>query len=206
MGTIQQPMKLVRISLAFKRLSAVLLAVFGQAVYTAVNGNTSFPAPYPALLLLQNAVNDLISKIALQQPGNKASTSAVKDAVVELNRILKALAGYVEFESNRNQTMALTSGFSILLGRMAKATVFTALQGLQSGSVDVNSPVGGKSYIWGYTTDPVGSTAWLVAATTTQAYYTINGLAPGTKYWFRVALVTPDGQQDWSTPIMVHVV
>jgi len=199
-------MKEVRISLAFKKLSAVLVAVFGQAVYTAMFNNVSFPSTYPALSLLQAAVNNLVAKIALQHPGDKASTSAVNDAKRELNRVLKALSGYVEFESNTDQTKALTSGFSIVLARQAVASVFAAVQGLQSGSVEVSCPSGGKSYFWQYTIDPIVASNWLVAAVTTQSSFTINGLTPGTKYWFRVALVTPEGQQPWSVPVMVHVV
>ncbi len=86
------------------------------------------------------------------------------------------------------------------------ASSFSAVQGLQSGSVDVSSPSGGAAYIWEYTADPIVENNWLIAATTTQSGFTINGLTPGLKYWFRVALVTSAGQQPFCNPVMVHVV
>src|ERR1035437_301698 len=128
-------MKKVKISLSFKRLSAALLAVFGQSIITAITNNASFNNPYPVLPLLQTAVTNLVNAIAAQHPGDKASTSAVNDAKIELNRVLKALASYVEFESNNDQTMALSSGFSISGVRQAASSIFSAVQGLQSGSV-----------------------------------------------------------------------
>jgi hypothetical protein len=199
-------MKEVRMSLNFKALSAVLVAVFGQSILTAMTNNSNFTNPYPALNLLQTAVTNLVNAIAAQHPGDKASTSAVNAAKRELNRVLKALLSYVCFESDTNETKALSSGFSLVAPRSAMISAFTAVQGLQSGSVQVNSPGGGKSYVWQYTVDPIVNANWLVAATTTQSDFIINGLTPGTKYWFRVALVTPAGQQPWSTPVMVHVV
>jgi hypothetical protein len=200
-------MKKVKISLSFKRLSAVLLAVFGQSILTAMTNNAYFPNPYPVLSLLQTAVTNLVNAIANQHPGDKTSTEAVTAAKEELNRVLTALAGYVAFESDTDKLKALSSGFSLTKTKGGVAvSAFTAVQGLQSGSVDVGSPVGGKSYIWGYTLDPIVAANWLVAATTAQPDFTINGLTPGVKYWFNVALVTPAGQQPACNPIMVHVV
>lgn len=199
-------MKEVKISLSFKKLSVALAAVFGQSILTAITNNAYFPSPYPVLALLQTAVTNLNNAIAAQHPGDKSSTAAVVAAKRELNRVLKGLACYVEFESNTDETKALSSGFSLKQAVHAVASAFAATQGLQSGSADVSSPAGGNSYIWGYTTDPIVAANWLIAATTSQASFTINGLTPGTKYWFRVALITPAGQQPWSNPAMVHVV
>jgi len=195
----------IKISLSFRRLSAVLTAVFGQSILTAMTNNTNFTAPYPALSLLQTALTNLNIAIAAHHSGDKASTAAVNAAKRQLNRVLKALA-YIEFESDTDDVKALSSGFSLVASRQAVATVFSAVQGLQSGSVDVSSPAGGSSYIWAYTGDPIVAANWLVAGTTTQSSFTINGLTPGTKYWFRVALVTSAGQQPWENPMMVHVI
>jgi hypothetical protein len=199
-------MKTIRISLSFKRLSATLIAVFGQSILTAITNNVYFTNPYPALTILQTAVTNLVNAVAAQHAGDKASTAAVTAAKRELYRVLKMLAAFVEYESNTDEAKALSSGFSLVAVAQASINAFAAVQGLQSGSADVSSPGGGSSYIWQYTTDPIGSAIWLGAATTSQASFTIHGLTPGTKYWFRVALISPAGQQPWSNPAMVHVV
>ena len=199
-------MKSVKIALNFKFLNAALAAVFGQSILTAMTNNVNFTNPFIPLSALQVAITALIHAIAAQHPGDKASTSAVKAAKYELNRVLKPLAAYVEYISNTDETVALGSGFSLKRIKFPQLHAFIAVQGLQSGSVDVNSPTGGNSYIWEYTPEPIVEANWSVAAITTQANFTINGLNPGIKYWFRVALITSKGQQPWSNPVIVHVV
>ncbi len=196
----------VKISLAFKKLSAALSAVFGQSILTAITGNSNFLNPFPVITDLQTAVTDLKNAIALFHPGDKASGEAVKAAKRKLNPVLKALAGYVEYISDTKVTIALSSGFSIVPARQGRAKGFTAVQGLQSGSVEVRTLSGANSYVWQYYAEPLSNADWHQAAVTTRAAYTINGLNPGTKYWFRVAAITKNGQQPWGNPVMVHVV
>jgi hypothetical protein len=157
---------------------------------------------------LQVAILALSNAVDAQIPGFTASTAAVKEAERQLNRILTALAAYVVYESDADQVKALTSGFSIKQPAQAHANTFTATQGLQSGSADLSSPAipGGGAFIFEHTADPLSTPNWVTDATTVYASYTVTGLNPGTKYWFRVAQVTTAGQQPFGAPIMVHVV
>jgi hypothetical protein len=200
-------MKIVQVSLGFKRLSAALLAIFCQSILTAMTNNSNFTNPYPVLGLLQTALTTLNAAIAAQHPGNKLSTEAVTTAKREVNRILEALAGYVQFESNTDVMKALSSGFNLKQAiSYTGGNVFTATQGAASGSVDLGSPAIGGAYNWEFTPDPLVAGNWQSAATTILTSYTVTGLTPGLKYWFRVAPVTSQGQQAFSDPIMVHVI
>jgi hypothetical protein len=205
-GKILIIMKTVKIALHFRALSAVLTSVFGHTILVGMTNNLNFPNPYPVLNLLDTALTNLDNAIANQHAGDKASTATVKAAKQEVLRILKALAAHVEFESNTDEAIALSSGFSLKTIAGKAAQVFNATQGVQSGSVDLVSPATGVSYIWQYAADPIASSKWTVAAIVAQAHFTINGLTPGTKYWFSVAIVTTAGQQPASNPVMVHVV
>ena len=199
-------MKTERILLSYTRLSAVLLAVFAQSILTAMAAAVAtFPTPFPVLSLLSTALQTL--KDAMLLPPSKQTTADISAAKKEIWRILKPLAAYVEFICNNDQGKLLSSGFSLVKPRVPSPNVFAAAQGLQSGSVDVDSPAIGGAYGWQYTTDPLtANSVWLLAATTTVTSYTINGLTPGVKYWFRVVVITSAGDQPASDPIMVHVI
>jgi hypothetical protein len=200
-------MKSVQVSRGSVRLNALLLAVFGQSVVTAMTNNSNFLNPYPVLGLLQTALGILNAAIAAQHPGNKLSTEAVKAAKMEVNRILKALAAYVEFESNTDVLKAMSSGFNLVQGaNHSGGNIFSATQGVLSGTVDLSSPAIGGAYAWEFTLDPIIAANWQSATTTILASYTITGLTPGLKYWFRVAAITNEGQQPFCDPIMVHVI
>ena len=201
-------MKNLVILLSFKKLSPANLGVFAKAILLAMTGNANFPNPYPALNLLQAAILALSNAVDAQIHGVPATTAAVTKAKRDLNRLLTALAAYVVYESDDDDVKALTSGFSLQGPPQAQSNTFTATQGVQSGTVDVDSPAipGGGAFIFEHTADPLSTPNWIVDATTVYSSYTVTGLNPGTKYWFRVALVTTEGQQPFGDPIMVHVV
>jgi hypothetical protein len=201
-------MKNLVIQLKFKQLSPANLSVFAKTILLAMTGNANFPNPYPVLNLLQAAILALSTAVDAQVKGVKATTQAVKKAQRDLNRLLTALAAYVVYESDTDEVMALSSGFSLQGPSVPQSNTFTATQGVLSGTVDLNSPgiAGGGAFIYGHTADPLSTPNWIVDATTVYASYTVTGLTPGTKYWFHVALVTSLGQQSFGDPVMVHVV
>jgi len=196
----------VLISRGFIKLKSVFLALFGQSVLTSMTNNTNFPTPFPPLSDLQTAINGLNDANAASQSGISGSGTAVNAAKRKLSRVLKAMAAYVEYVSDDDETVAITSGFNFKQPAHSTPNVFTATQGVQSGTVDLGSPAIGGAYVWELTPDPIGISAWSSAGTTILANLTVTGLTPGTKYWFRVAAITNEGQQPFGNPIMVHVI
>jgi predicted phage tail protein len=59
-----------------------------------------------------------------------------------------------------------------------------------------------RSYVIERSPDPITATSWAHAAVATKSQATIGGLTSGTKYWFRVAAINPNGQSGWSNPAM----
>src|ERR1035437_3807177 len=103
---------LVIVTLKVTGLKGARLAVFAQHIYDSLNLNTNFPSIYPGLPLLLRDIAALNTAVTNQRKGNTASTQAVKDAEALVKRILKVLAAVVEYVSNNNATVALSSGFS----------------------------------------------------------------------------------------------
>jgi hypothetical protein len=201
-------MKTIHVVLNTRGLSMPEFAVYGQSIATALGKSSNFSNLYPKLATLQSAVDDLDAAIAAAHNGDKASTAAMHAAEAELNRVLKALAAHVEYESDNSETVALSSGFSLRQPNQPAAHGFEVMYGLHSGTVDMKSPhQKNASYIWQYAADPIIKEAdWQIAGITTQAGFTVKNLAAGNKYWFRVATVNKEGQQPFSDPIMLLVV
>jgi hypothetical protein len=186
--------------------SSTTMNIKSVNLLTSMTNNTHFSSPFPPLSDLQTAIDELNAANAASQSGVSGSGTAVNAAKRKLNRVLKAMAAYVEYVSDDDETVAVTSGFNFKQPTHSTPNVFMATQGVQSGTVDLSSPGIGGAYAWEYTLDPIGTSAWLPAATTILANYTVTGLTPGLKYWFRVAAITNEGQQPFGNPIMVHVI
>lgn len=200
-------MKTIHVILNTRGLSVAQYAVYGQSIATALNKNSNFENLYPTQATLQGAVDGLNAAIAAAKPGDKESTAALHAAEVALGRILKALVAHVEYESNNDEAVALSSGFSLRQPTTHSAHGFEASYGLHSGTVDLRSPYqSGSSYVWQFTADTLDAANWQISAITTQARHLVKGLKVGTNYWFRVALVTSNGQQPFSDPIMLLVI
>jgi Fibronectin type III domain len=198
-------MSRVHVVLHLTLISAQQLALFAAHILTSMTGNANFTTPFPPLLALQTAINNLNTAITNQVKGNKASTQAVKTAVYQLKRVLRAMCAYVEYTSNDNATIALSSGFSLAATHVRSTPPFSIRHNGNVGEMDARSKAtAGASYIWQYTTTPLVLASWVTAATTTKARHTITGLTPGVMYYFRVTVVTKDGQQPASNAINIY--
>src|ERR1035437_8808023 len=145
----------VHVVLHLTKISAQQLALFAAHILTSMTGNGNFTTPFPTLLALQAAINSLNTAIAAQVRGNKASTQAVKTAVYRLKRVLKAMCAYVEYISDDNATIALTSGFSLASTPIHSNAPFTLRHNGAIGEMDVRSKASkDASYIWQYSTTP----------------------------------------------------
>ena len=188
-------------------LRGSMLAVYGGHIYTSINGNTSFMGIFPATSVLNSANTALNLAVSNQVKGIKSTTDAVKQAETQVRRVLKVLAANVEYISNNNSVIALSSGFSIKTYSAKTVNDFSAVHGLLSGSVNVKSKAAvDGSYIFQYTTTPLVAASWVTAATLKQVKHTIHGLTVGVMYYFRVIVITRVGEQPPSTPINLMVV
>jgi len=199
-------MKTIHVVLNTRGLALAQLAVYGQSIATAMSKNSNFPNLFPGVATLQSAVDNFSKAISNAHPGNKESTANVHAAELALNRVLKAIAAHVEYVSNNDETIALSSGFSLRQPNQPGAHTFDATHGLHSGTVNLKSPArGNASYVWQFTPDPPEDAGWQTSAITMQASHVVKGLKAGSKYWFRVGLVTVSGQQPYSDPLMLLV-
>jgi hypothetical protein len=186
-------------------LSDTDLAIFSQNIYAYINGNVNFSSLGAWLMQLGVANTNLNNAILAQKPGDKTSTSLLHAAANEAKRILRALAANVEFVSNNDEAIALSSGYGLKKPGVRDAKTFNAKQGITTGTVDLEiNSYGTAAYMWEMSVDPIAT--WSQIEITVKSKTTVTGLVAGTKYWFRVAVITSKGKNDYTDPHMVHVI
>ena len=198
-------METVKIIAVPRDMSDADLVIYSQNIHTSISGSTVFSSTSAVLSNLLTANTNLNSALLAQKPGDKVTTSNLRAASKEVKRLLRLLAANVEFISNNNEATALSSGFSIKKPIVRDAKTFNAKQGKISGTVDLEiNSYGTGAYVWEMSTDPIGT--WTQLEITVKSKTSVTGLTTGTKYWFRVAVITSSGKNDYSDPHMVHVV
>jgi hypothetical protein len=135
----EKPM-IVKVSLAFARLTDAELDNFAHGVSTGMTGNTAFASPPVPMVNLNAAIVDFTAKVAAAQAGGPMDTAAKNTARQTLLGMLRQLATYVQMMCNNDDAVLLSSGFSAQGPRSAS----TALEQPQSLSVDSES--GGDAF------------------------------------------------------------
>ncbi len=199
-------MKIVEVTVNVKGLTPTMKLNLANHIYSSVNGNSNFTALFPTAATLLTVTNGFSTALSNQKKGDKTSTATMKDALHKMMRTLKAMAACVEYLSNDNETIALSSGFSIKVHGVKTSGPLTLSHGAVSGTINlVHKSIRGASYKWQYSPDPITATSWVDAGSTTVVKNSISGLIPGKVYWFRVATIKGRTQSNWGTAVSLMV-
>ena len=174
--------------LNFKDYDASGLAVKGQSIFDNTNANPNYPSCVTYTPILQSRVTNLTSKItaggATPLP---TQTAAIHAAIIDVREILTLICALVNWDAKSDEVKLLSSSFDVRKATVKNAKTFTAKLGLLSGQImlEINS-YGSAVYYWEISSDPID--IWSKAAVSSVSKVTIQGLTPGTKYWFRVRI------------------
>lgn len=200
-----------RIKLNFKDLSIPEKIARARQIVTALTSNADFPSPQPTLAQVGTAVDELETAynetLAARQEA-KAKTSAQNQKEDAFDRIMSRLASYVESASDGDEVKIRGVGLDTrTVSTSSSDTVtapasLTATAGDHDGEIDLHwdKVNRARSYVIEMSADPPTNTSWQHKAVSLKSQATIEGLTSGTKYWFRVAAVSTNGQSGWSDP------
>lgn len=199
-----------KIKLNLQRLTIPEKTARAQQIVAAITGNANFSSPQPALAQVTAAIDDLdaaylAAQTARQEAKNKTATQSQKEDA--LDAVLTQLASYVESVSGGDEAKITSAGLDVRSAQTATGDLpapenLSASAGDRDGEIDLSwdKVDRARSYVVERSPDPPTSTSWQHAAVATRSQTTIGGLTSGTKYWFRVAAVGPNGQSPWSNP------
>jgi Fibronectin type III domain len=186
-------------------------------IEVALTGNALFPTPDPTLASLKATAENLGSKTSAAadiRAQSQIATIAQDEAEDELDAALTTLASYVETAAKGDEAKILSAGMQVKAAAVAAGLLpapgpVAATVGDGVGEIDLAWPklAGAKSFVIQYSTDPNAPDGdWKFGTTSTKSSCTVSGLAPGTRYWFRIAATGSAGQSPWSSPVTARPV
>jgi len=202
-------MRKIKVVFSFTHLAVSLLVEFARNMVVKMTGNPNFTEPDVPLDTITTAATTLETKFNAAQGGGKQQTADMHQARIALEDLLHKEASYVDRIANGNEPIILSSGYNTSKQPLpAKRPSFTVTNGNHEGEILLKHKAekNAKSWAWQYCTDPITATGWIQAGISTQATFTVTGLMPGTKYWFRAAHVKPSGMSEWCEPIAKYAV
>ena len=204
-------MRKSKVVLDFVKLLVAIKVEFYLNVIDKLTGNIYFVASDVPLSALSTAVANIHTAMLAAEDGGYTAKSHLRDVVKEADLLYIREARYIDRISNGDETMILSSGFHA----SKQPTPFNkppiaATDGEHIGSVKLvgKQAPNGRSCIWQMYKGTVltEDAVWVTIATTTAATYIHQGLESAQYYFFRMAIVTPEGTTDFCEPIRKLVV
>jgi hypothetical protein len=197
-----------KIKLNLNSLSVPEKIARAQQIVAAMSGNEHFTSPQPTLARLTSAIEDVraahMDLQTLRQEA-KTKTGVLNQQEATLDGLLGQLANYVESISGSDEAKITSAGMDVRAAKTATGDLhapqnLSASAGDRDGEIDLSWDKVNKarSYVVERSPDPPTNTSWQHAGVAPRSQTTIEGLTSGTKYWFRVAAVGPNGQSPWS--------
>jgi hypothetical protein len=200
-------MKIAKVKLDFIRMSLVNFIDFCLYVIECMEANLLFPKPNVPIADVKTSVTNLSDKHTLALSGNLAAKEGVAIARKATTKLMKKNASYVDLIAEGDEEIIKSSGYHpTKQPKPAKRPEFRVLEGADDGSVVLicKAVDNAASYAWQFVPNPLpeDEKLWTYAGFSTQTKCVIENLDSGTKYWFRVAAITPLGRMPWCKPIM----
>lgn len=194
-----------KVVLTFVRLSTLSKIAFYKNVVDLMTNNPNFPTPEVALSELTAIVGKMESAYFEFKNGSHLAKANLDMFTVQADELFRKQANYVTRIANGNESIIISSGFEASKDSTPRQhTDFQIKDGEKPGSFELKklAEEGAKSYLWHMHADTIPSNEkeWEVAGITTQSSIEINGLISGTRYWFRVAPITPEGVGTFTQP------
>jgi hypothetical protein len=179
-------------------------------VLAALAGNPHFPAPIPPLPQAQAVLAAGQAAQAQTEAAEAALATRIQErraALEAVDGVLTRLAAYVEAAGAGDPAKIAGSGFDqragpAPVGPLPPVESLAATAGDHDGTLDLSwdRVPGATGYEVYQSTDVAQPAGWTFACSCSRSGATVEGLASGTRYWFRVRAVGAAGPGPWSDP------
>lgn len=160
----------------------------GNAVHTALTGNTYFTAPQPTLADLKTAIDVYTASLAKAKNGSRADKEQKNLDKQGLISLLRDESDYVNMIAKGDVLTLLTTGFNLSKDRQPKVlgTPDAKVEAGENGALILSTPSvnGALTYKHKYKADSNAAT-W-IEISSTRATCKLEGLTPGTVYIMQI--------------------
>jgi hypothetical protein len=179
--------------------------------YSGPTNNPTFPKPYIALEKVTASVDKFEASIQAAKDGAHTAIPIMHDAEKAADADFRILAHYVDQIPDSDETKLLSSGFHLSKQPVPhQKPILAIFDGSHPGcaQLDAKSLVNGAAYIWQSAKGPlpISESDWKLLGISTQSSYEVEGLEVGVIYYFRVAVVTPEGTTEFCQPVLKMIV
>lgn len=198
------------IKLNFGRLSVPEKIASTRRIVTKMTGNPRFPTPQPSLTAITAAADGLEQAESEAQTARqeaKAKTTTRNNKEDDLGRLMTQEVGYVTAIAGGDEETIQSAGMDVRATPSASTSpaqpaALGATAGDHDGTMDLSwdPVVNAASYVIEMSPDPATATSWSHQGVSTKSTFTVIRLPSGSRIWFRVAAVNPNGQSPWSDP------
>jgi hypothetical protein len=197
-----------KFKLNLRNLSVTEKIARAQQIVAALTGNSNFPTPHPTLAEVMAAADALetaanaAQAVRLEARRSTATRDRKED---DLTQLLTQLGSYVESVSGSDESLILSAGLELRASNTPDTSTPTAPETLTATTGDHEAEIelswdavrGARSYVVERSTDPQAG-PWTQVGITPRSSLILEGLDSGTRYYFRVAAITLNGQSPWS--------
>lgn len=202
----------LRVLLSFLAFPVMIFLQVARDIVSKMTGNPNYMTPFPPLVDIGAALDDLQAKIS-------AAAGAGKDAIGERNTswntargLMRQLGSYVQTHCQNDSDILQSSGFSatktpVPIGPLATPADLRFSRNEKTGMLFLRfKPVYGMTA--GYTVQvaPAATGPFTDYALSSTTRVEIKGQAPMQVVWFRVAATGAAGTSPWSDPASVPII
>ena len=198
------------IKLNFARLSVQDKLATTRRIITTMGGDARFVTPRPPLQSISQLTGELEeaeNNVQAARQDAKAKTTIRNNREDDLDAAVATLVAYVTSMAGGDEELIEAAGMTVRNApgtstTPAQPAALSATAGDNDGTMDLSwdPVVAATSYVIEASPDPPTATSWGHHGVSTKSTFTVTGLTSGTRLWFRVAAVNPNGQSPWSDP------
>jgi len=192
------------VCISFSKFTDVNFLKKGEFIYSSLNGNPLYVTLALLLPILKTALEKYAIDLAAAATSDRVAVAQKNKSYSELLVVLKELGLAVMAEAKGDETMLVSSGFTLAKEREARyiynpGNVILS-NGITSGQMIsmVKAVNGAKSYIHEISSSMPGEETTWVSTTSSSSKFVFENLIPGKQYWVRVAVVGSRNQIAYS--------
>ena len=200
---------IIRPILGFTKFTASGFLTRLIAVFKGLDGNPDYTNPPINLTTFKAEIDAYMALMAVAADGGRTAIAELQNKRIELTLMLRALGHYVESACGGDLATFLSSGFEpayMSFNRQQPLPQPLPVKIAQGNSgqllIKIQAVSGARFYDLEHAVSGTAERSWLMTrASTVITPVTVDGLAPGTTYVFRVRAFGLHGFSGWSNTV-----